>query len=297
MAAATRAPLAAVPQTQQQSGISTLCDYCHQKPRFSNHNYCSKKCASQATSSTSLCNHCQKKPKFQNFDFCGKTCASLAAQSGGSGNAQPAAKPHTPNAKPSNPGGSKKGNQQNGAIDPMQVAKLVIQQIPQLQSFINQTQAHLQPLYQHQQGPVAQPSSSQAPVHHQTSMNIPAGGSPLPSTSRSIPPTVHLAPAAGNGGISSISMPSMPHASIQIQQQDALCRIPDCGKFVHVDPSGQNTSEYCSMSHRQEAVSSGLVEPCIMCLDLPQSGNDYFCGRACREEALNKHMIPVRDDA
>ncbi|KAK1231543.1 hypothetical protein PQX77_005335 [Marasmius sp. AFHP31] len=293
MAAATRAPLATVPQTQQQSGISTLCD----KPRFSNHNYCSKKCASQATSSTSLCNHCQKKPKFQNFDFCGKTCASLAAQPGGSGNAQPAAKSYTANAKPSNHGGSKKGNQQNGAIDPMQVAKLVIQQIPQLQSFINQTQTQLQPLFQHQQGPVAQPSSSQAPVHHQTAMNIPAGGSPLPSTSGSIPPTVHLAPAAGNGGISSINMPTMPQASIQIQQQDALCRIPDCGKFVHVDSNGQSTSEYCSMSHRQEAVSSGLVEPCIMCLDLPQSGNDYFCGRACREEALNKHMIPVRDDA
>lgn len=26
-----------------------------------------------------------------------------------------------------------------------------------------------------------------------------------------------------------------------------------------------------------------------MCLTRPQSHTDYFCGRACREESLNKH--------
>jgi hypothetical protein len=78
---------------------------------------------------------------------------------------------------------------------------------------------------------------------------------------------------------------------------------------VHVDSSGV-MSEYCSMKHREyafcvlflylalavlihslldrEAVSLGLVPPCIMCLTRPQSDTDYFCGRDCREEAMSK---------
>ena len=39
--------------------------------------------------------------------------------------------------------------------------------------------------------------------------------------------------------------------------------------------------------HR-EAVASGLVSPCIMCLVLPQSEADYFCSRACKEDSMNK---------
>jgi hypothetical protein len=38
----------------------------------------------------------------------------------------------------------------------------------------------------------------------------------------------------------------------------------------------------------REAVSLGLASPCIMCLVLPQSETDYFCGRDCKEEAMNK---------
>lgn len=38
----------------------------------------------------------------------------------------------------------------------------------------------------------------------------------------------------------------------------------------------------------REAVESGLVSPCIMCLTMPQSNVDHFCGRACREGALSK---------
>lgn len=48
------------------------------------------------------------------------------------------------------------------------------------------------------------------------------------------------------------------------------------------------TSDYCSQRHREEAVTSGLVDPCIMCLMFPQSEKDYFCSRACREDALEK---------
>ncbi|KAL0574142.1 hypothetical protein V5O48_007805 [Marasmius crinis-equi] len=281
---ATRPPLATVPQAQQQANTNGLCDYCNQKPKFSNHNYCSKKCASQAVN---LCNYCQKKPKFQNFDFCGKTCASLA-QAGGNAQQQP--RPQASSGKSTNPPGASRGSknqnaQQNGTIDPMQVAKLVIQHIPQLQSLLNPPQSHAaaQPVYQAS----SVPASSQ-PVNLQTAAKL-AASSILGNTSRSAPQG--FPNAAGAASISSINMPA-PSS----QKQNAQCRIPDCGKPVHIDPNGMNTSEYCSMSHRQEAVSTGLVEPCIMCLDLPQSEMDYFCGRACREEALDKQLIPARDD-
>lgn len=84
------------------------------------------------------------------------------------------------------------------------------------------------------------------------------------------------------------------------------CLIPGCGKPVHIDSSGSKTSEYCSMRHREyalkfmfycnvltsrrQAVTDGLVSPCIMCLSLPQSDTDYFCSRECREEAMSKGM-------
>jgi hypothetical protein len=38
----------------------------------------------------------------------------------------------------------------------------------------------------------------------------------------------------------------------------------------------------------REAVKTGLASPCIMCLTLPQSETDYFCGKVCREDANNK---------
>ena len=48
-----------------------------------------------------------------------------------------------------------------------------------------------------------------------------------------------------------------------------------------------------SLDDRREAVSSGLVPPCIMCLTLPQSEADYFCSRVCRDDSMNK---PVEYD-
>src|SRR5690606_12897473 len=94
----------------------------------------------------------------------------------------------------------------------------------------------------------------------------------------------------------------------QYQQppDDLECLIPGCGKPVHVDAKGLKTSDYCSQRHREcvyifispfdeqvgrrlilatvnrEAVASGLVAPCIMCLTRPQSRTDYFCSRTCR---------------
>lgn len=91
---------------------------------------------------------------------------------------------------------------------------------------------------------------------------------------------------------------------------DLGCFIPGCKQSVYVDEEGV-TSDFCSLRHREcvicflfsisqseyrssvrrfrEAVTSGLLSPCIMCLVLPQSDTDYFCSMACRDEAMTKH--------
>lgn len=46
----------------------------------------------------------------------------------------------------------------------------------------------------------------------------------------------------------------------------------------------------------REAVTSGLISPCIMCLVLPQSDSDYFCSKACREESMNKRYDDEDDE-
>ncbi|KAF7771803.1 hypothetical protein Agabi119p4_6114 [Agaricus bisporus var. burnettii] len=120
-------------QTTQPGQGTQLCDLCRLKPKFGNHQHCSKTCASKAAA---LCNHCHKKPKFQNFDYCGKHCASLAAANG----AKPkAGGPAINNATKKN--GATNANQQlagvsGTTIDPMQIAQLVVQHVPQIQSMI-----------------------------------------------------------------------------------------------------------------------------------------------------------------
>jgi len=274
-----------------------LCDYCHQKPKFLNHSYCSKTCAAQAAA---LCNHCHKKPKFQNFEYCGKNCAALANPGGKARNAGAAA--------PQFNGGAKKAGANAGtqaAFDPMQIAKLVVQHIPQVQSFLNATpQAALAPAPQHIiANPFANPMNTQvmppaqnngsnnpflgpgpvyAPNAYQQNRVPPAAAAPAPQSAAPTNGAVYLAPSAPPAGAQPLRL------STQEAADDLECLIPGCGKPVHRDAQGVTTSDYCSMRHREEAVASGYASPCIMCLTLPQSDTDYFCSRVCREESLNK---------
>ncbi|KAJ7196841.1 hypothetical protein GGX14DRAFT_537060 [Mycena pura] len=259
--------------------ISQLCDYCHQKPKHGTHPYCSKTCAAQIAT---LCNQCHQKPKYQNFDFCGKNCAATAAATAKTpGNRAAKAAPQT--SSPSNPAGTTSGQAPssqaptNSIIDPIQLAKLVVQHIPQVQNFL----AAVAPTQPSGPPPVRAPATAPAPAPNPTPAATtlrPRNNPFLNSTKQAAPPAVAVAvspgPAAPNGGPPVLD-----------------CLIPDCGQPVHVDSSG-NMSDYCSKKHREEAVSSGLVSPCIMCLALPQSDTDYFCGRECREEALNKTLQP-----
>ncbi|KAF7321663.1 hypothetical protein MKEN_00687500 [Mycena kentingensis (nom. inval.)] len=272
---AALAPANAVP-------IPQLCDYCKQKPRHAGHPFCSKTCAAQIAA---LCNQCKLRPKHQNFDYCGKNCAAAAAAAGGkapvavgSRPAIKAAPKTTPNAN-----GPQFGTTSIGGvtIDPMQIAKLVAQHIPQVQSFMTAVTPALGPQGQVQVQAGAPPPAPAA-AQRATPKNNPfvnAGGSvPVKVNAPVVIPqaAAMTTPAAPNGA-------SMPVPD---------CLIPGCGQPVHVDASTGTMSEYCSKKHREEAVSLGLVAPCIMCLALPQSESDYFCGRECREDALTKNVHP-----
>ncbi|KAF5363181.1 hypothetical protein D9758_008326 [Tetrapyrgos nigripes] len=65
------------------------------------------------------------------------------------------------------------------------------------------------------------------------------------------------------------------------------CALAGCTNSRYVDANGVESS-YCSQRHRQQAVASGTIDPCIFCGVNPQSDGDYFCSRECREEALDK---------
>ncbi|KAF8630187.1 hypothetical protein AX15_003065 [Amanita polypyramis BW_CC] len=245
---ATRGPI--------QVSTATLCDFCHQKPKFPNHQYCSKTCANQVTS---LCKYCQKKPKFQNFDYCGKNCAALA--NAGTTRPQQVAVVNPVQQQGSVPKAAANNTKTNPLKSINQAAKLVAQHMPQVLGSSN--------------GAASVPTTQ------------PAGQAPAPPPAYNNNPFMNLTnqaqpaqqQAAANGA------PTQAQSSTQPPSQ---CLIPGCGKPVHVDAQGNTTSDYCSRKHREEAVAIGLASPCIMCLALPQSDVDYFCGKACRDEALNK---------
>ncbi|KIM40646.1 hypothetical protein M413DRAFT_165692 [Hebeloma cylindrosporum] len=291
------------PSTQS----SQLCDYCHQKPKFSNHSFCSKTCAGQAAT---LCNHCHKKPKFQNFEYCGKNCAALANPGGKSRNAQTGvAGTRVPNPKSN----GIQAQQQQGApqaFDPVKLAKLVAQHIPQVQAMLGQTAAQAsapssQPVHTN---PFSGPTAQVVPptTYPAAPVNNPFLD-PVGQQQQTAYPTAQAAPggAMTNGAVvTSLGASSKPqgaqqllHISTQKPADNLECLIPGCGQPVHVDAKGVKVSEYCSMRHREEAVTSGLVAPCIMCLTLPQSENDYFCSRLCREDSMSKPLEYDEEEA
>jgi hypothetical protein len=257
-----------------------LCDYCKQKPKFSNFQYCSKTCANQAAT---LCNQCHKKPKFQNFEYCGKNCASLANSAKGAGapQAQAGGAPRGQKYPKGNNFNAQKQNQPGaaaGAIDPLQIAKLVVQHIPQVQAMLagGNTGAT-------QPGGIA----SIVPASTSTMLSHPIVNSAIQATQAA---TSSGAPN-GSLGLTNTVPAAQPNTASSQQAaaaDDLECLIPGCGKPVHVDSKGLKASDYCSMRHREEAVVSGLAPACIMCLALPQSDSDYFCSAICREDALNK---------
>ncbi|KLO05179.1 hypothetical protein SCHPADRAFT_734247 [Schizopora paradoxa] len=270
---------------------NTLCDICQQKPKFGNFNFCSKNCAGQAAS---LCANCHQKPKFGNFEFCGKFCASQA-------------KPQAPANPNAFGGGGARGpsnkNQQgsapilgsipmptaNQAISALaatlpllsqqqgkagQIAHAIAQALPHVQQFV----AGQQPTNAYPQGKPNVTRQRQAGIPMANKTNLPANVNPA-SVQAQVPPANSQAPIN--------NMASNPGATIVPLAPPTDCLIPGCTRAAYVDPKTGQSSSYCSTVHRQEAVTQGIANACIMCLKMPQSEEDHFCGKACRDEALS----------
>ncbi|KAF4614046.1 hypothetical protein D9613_007446 [Agrocybe pediades] len=260
-AAVTTAPTAPSPQ---------LCDYCHQKPKFSNHLYCSKTCAGQAAT---LCNHCHKKPKFQNFEYCGKNCAALANANGTAGKARNA--PVGAGAQPKGKGQQQQQAAAAPAFDPIQIAKLVAQHIPQVQALLNPQAANNATVPQAAVIPTAQVQPAQAiPPHlninnpfldpaqqaqlqQQMQMQQQAQAAAAAAAQQQAQPTGNGAVTHSLASASSLLFSGTQTDFFQVStgnQQaadDLECIIPGCGKPVHVNAKGMKASEYCSMRCRE----------------------------------------------
>jgi len=269
---------------------SALCDVCQQKPKFGGFDFCSKtrNCATQAAS---LCAYCHQKPKFANFEYCGKFCATQA-------------KPQMP-ANPTAPGGGRgfplnKGQQASAPIlgsIPMptagqaisasaalpylpqqgkvgQLAHAVAQAIPHVQQFVAaHQQAAANPPTPQGQGKSNPAKQRQAGIPMANKTNLPTNPALMQTQAQAAAP---LAP-----------LPVNPGATIVPIAPPTNCLIPGCTRTAYVDPKSGQSSSYCSTVHRQEAVTQGIANACIMCLKLPQSEEDHFCGKACRDEALS----------
>jgi len=272
--------MATIPQNQ------SLCDYCHQKPKFGNHAYCGKTCSQQAAAinqtnaaaypqpqtTSTLCKQCNQRPKFQNFEFCGKSCASTwqLAYGGSSGNPNPA-----------------------GNVAGQTTANKLLGKIPQ------PLQAKLQAVLPGVAAALQQPGhkNTQQPQQPPTNVNLNANNAaPVPPSN--FPQQSTLAPNNPNANLPQQSGGPGPGAnnnaiptSVPGQVQTAMpttCRLTGCGNPVYTDATYNHTSEYCSKRHREEAVTTGQVQPCIMCLKMPRSNADHFCSKVCREGALSQ---------
>ncbi|KAG2138817.1 hypothetical protein BD769DRAFT_1699598, partial [Suillus cothurnatus] len=244
---------------------------CHKTPKFGTHKYCGKTCAAQAATAHQpvrrakigphlkakvpppaqkqgrLCDYCGQKPKFGNFDYCGKSCASKVAT--------------VPAAQPAAHGRSvpKHGVRLPTTTQPVPLPA----QIPPIKPS--------KPATRH-----AVSTMTKAEDDTGTGTDLDA----YPSDDDDEP-----TPAPPSRPVKTV------HASLKqstsARPVTSTCLVPSCGKPSFVDRGGVKT-DYCSTRHREEAVTLGLVPGCIMCQRYPQTGTDYFCSAACRNQSMTK---------
>ncbi|OBZ66186.1 hypothetical protein A0H81_13797 [Grifola frondosa] len=221
---------------------------------------------STTTVNPALCDFCHQKPKFGGYRFCGKTCAAQANNLC----TQCHQKPKFANYDYC--GKSCAALAAQAQKRPLGAGTMNVphhgQPTPGAAKGSNYGRRQ-----QHCSGSIHPSATSRS--------SISAPACPIwPSASgASRPRHAHSAPRPANAYGTAPSPPSEP----------ATCLIPDCDQPAHVDANGIQTSDYCSRRDASsEAVDKNLAQPCIMCLEMPQSRVDHFCGRACREEALSK---------
>ncbi|KAI0950877.1 hypothetical protein AcW1_008068 [Taiwanofungus camphoratus] len=260
------------------SAIATpsVCDFCHQKPKFGGYPYCGKTCAAQAAAL--LCAQCHQKPKYGNYEYCGKKCAvqAQAVKKPPAATTKNVPGPHTRSSN-----GVLASRSNNVPSKQQPIPAQYISQQPALQAQVPQAS---------QTRPVAhyiQAAAAQIPRMFANAPSIPAGPQAR-GTYQSAPPRSSFYGNTNNSPTMATSAgPPFTYSSAS-GQPPAMCRFPGCNEPAHVDADGSQTSDFCSMKHREDAAVNGLVPLCIMCGELPQSKVDHFCGRTCRESALTK---------
>ncbi|KIM80427.1 hypothetical protein PILCRDRAFT_822558 [Piloderma croceum F 1598] len=247
--------------------VPHLCVICKKKPRHGTFPYCGKTCASKAVT---LCNNCYAKNKFPPFDYCGKTCAATANAKAANNNNAPIQAPLGVAGPQIAANANTNGSSKN--LPP----KPYVAQAPPAPLYPSPLPLPSAPLGTKYTNPNIPPDPANAVTSTvlQTVQRVFSGG----SQQQTLPPKAQPFGQANGRGQYGQAPVGPPHD----------CLIPGCGKPVHVDENGIPASDYCSQRHREQAVNSGMVSPCIMCLSLPQGDIDHFCSRLCREEALSK---------
>ncbi|KAK0223459.1 hypothetical protein IW262DRAFT_829161 [Armillaria fumosa] len=243
-------------------------------PKFNNFEYCGKTCAKEAKQAVNfnLCNYCHQKPKFANHEFCGKKCATSAAAitqttpkantnggvacTGSSAKGTPAAPPPATVSLPVT-------LQSGQVIDVADLARTIIQQIPQLQALISGGNGQSQ------------------------SVNVNQIAAQLASMLAPGPQTGTAAPGQTNGTSPTTSFVT---AVSQLPPSPTVFSYP-----VDYTVSGRSQDEepeFSLNSPTLTAVNSPTFSQkslCIMCGMEPQTYYYYFCGDECRDNALHKY--------
>lgn len=258
------------------------CENCHKRAKYGTHKYCGKTCASQAATRTAgslasvsssgynrapvsnapqkavQCIYCGKKPKFRNSDYCTKSCAALATTAGSNQATVHGKQPAKPNL--SNVRHVAQNN--SGPVRTHNVKKAAQAQAPVAED----SDSSDYPPSDSASDEVGEEETdlSAYPTDSEEELAAPAPLGPPPTTK-----------------------PTIKAGKTNVPATKAICAIPHCGKPVHEDKTGVSTS-YCSIKHREEAVTLKLKAPCILCKRYPQSDSDYFCSKACRNQAMLK---------
>ncbi|KAL1666938.1 hypothetical protein GGF50DRAFT_125280 [Schizophyllum commune] len=97
------------------------------------------------------------------------------------------------------------------------------------------------------------------------------------------------AEAAAKAAISAtVKPPSSPQPAAAASSSATTCTIADCGNSVYRKNDG-TLSKYCSLKHRNLA-----EHICLLCRKNPTDRVSAYCGRACRDTALDKGPLVLK---
>ncbi|KAH8832442.1 hypothetical protein DL96DRAFT_1704509 [Flagelloscypha sp. PMI_526] len=245
--------------------LTQLCDHCHTQPRFGTFSYCSKTCAGLAKQTTpQLCKNCNQKPPYPGHDYCGQRCAAKANP------ASQQAQQQFPTVSKQNPpnGSSSKSNTFNGAKGSGKPK----QRAPQGNDGSQTKVMGMDPFdiarIVAQQFPQAQP------IVEGISRAVDAFSQD--STHRDI------------SNMPQRFVVEEKEVSRWISPPEVSGKDCDCSDCVPHSKHAGKKSKHPNSKVQSTGIDKTL---CIMCQKRPQSRADYFCGTACRQEALNKASL------